>query len=109
MRALCERFVCELGAGRWWWKRLGVQLLSRSGRKEWQATAAPNESLKQVGPQQHGIASVARLPVDIRKGSAKEFMYFFKRELPASVSITNSNLNDAVLFGCSRGKHRSHS
>mmetsp|Transcript_14483 Transcript_14483/g.50911 ORF Transcript_14483/g.50911 Transcript_14483/m.50911 type:complete len:4419 (-) Transcript_14483:356-13612(-) len=44
-----------------------------------------------------------RLPLAIRQGAVKEFMYFFKRELPPNVGITTANLNEVVLFGCSRG------
>lgn len=35
-------------------------------------------------------------------GAVKEFCYFFKRE--ADQAITSSNLNEQVLFGCSRGR-----
>lgn len=42
-----------------------------------------------------------RLPAPIRTGAVKEFCYFFKRE--DDQPITSSNLNEQVLFGCSRG------
>ncbi|CAK9098663.1 unnamed protein product [Durusdinium trenchii] len=42
-----------------------------------------------------------RLPAPIRTGAVKEFCYFFKRE--DDQPITSSNLNEQILFGCSRG------
>eukprot|EP00972_Heterocapsa_arctica_P089714 13232704-Heterocapsa_arctica.AAC.1 len=42
-----------------------------------------------------------RLPLPIRSGSVKEFMYFYKRDPGAA--LTAGNLNEAVMFGVSRG------
>mmetsp|Transcript_64893 Transcript_64893/g.119431 ORF Transcript_64893/g.119431 Transcript_64893/m.119431 type:complete len:4522 (+) Transcript_64893:77-13642(+) len=43
-----------------------------------------------------------RLPLPIRQGSVKEFMYFYKRD--PGTPCNASNLNSAVMFGCSRGE-----
>jgi dynein heavy chain len=42
-----------------------------------------------------------RLPPLIRQGVVTEFMYFYKRD---QKQCTLSNLNEQVMFGCSRGE-----
>jgi dynein heavy chain len=43
-----------------------------------------------------------RLPAPIRQGTVTEFMYFYKRD--PKVVCTPANLNEQVMFGCSRGE-----